>query len=103
METREIIYSYVNLITSGSSYNCDSPLAQEVKKTIKENKDLSDVDLLKKIDEEFGPLIELNAKYAHIEKINNIKRWTMFIGFAFIIGFVAAFIGAIILTSNVFK
>ena len=45
METREIIYSYVNLITSGSSYNCDSPLAQEVKKTIKENKDLSDVDL----------------------------------------------------------
>ena len=45
METREIIYSYVNLITSGSSYNCDSPSAQEVKKTIKENKDLSDVDL----------------------------------------------------------
>lgn len=102
METREIIYSYVNLITSGSSYNCDSPLAQEVKKTIKENKDLSDVDLLKKIEEEFGPLIELNAKYAHIEKINSIKKWTMIIGLVFIIGVIVAFVGAISVASTTF-
>lgn len=103
METREILYCYINQITSGSSYNGDSPLAQKVKKTIKENKDLSDVDLLKKIEEEFGPLIELNAKYAHIEKINSIKKWTMFIGFIFILEIVAAFIWAIISTSAVFK
>lgn len=103
METKELINRYINLIAPGESYDSDSKLSQEIKKTIKENQDLNDIDLLKKIEEQYGSQIELNDKLSRIEKLSSIKNWIRFIGIVVIIEIVAAFIWAIISTSAVFK
>lgn len=103
METKELINKYINLIAPGESYDSDSKLSQEIKKAIKENQDLNDIDLLKKIEEQYGPQIELNDKLSRIEKLSSIKNWIRFIGIVVIIEIVAAFIWAIISTSAVFK
>lgn len=103
METKETISKYINLIAPGESYDSISKLSDDINKIVEENKDLNDVDLLKKIEEQYGSQIELNEKLSRLEKLNSIKNWIRFIGIIIIIEIVAAFIWAIISTSAAFK